>query len=1027
MISRVRPSPLLLSLLVGLLSPLAASCGDDEGGQTGATPVPGAGGSGGGGTAGAGGGTSGSSGQSGGGGGSSGKGGNAGTTPGEPPVPQPGPGEVCEDLGASKVNFYFSPNAIYVAAGKTREVTLTLEPDFCTRRAIDLAVDGAVATLADVGGAVPSPGESATKVAKVDLTHPKVVLTVKGVAEGDSKVTAAIDIDGTVRNAELPVHVMPSVVKTCTGSISGKVNPGGKLGGSADVAGAELGLQAGSDTPVQATEGSTTYDTPVLWTVSAFDATVGCTADIVPAGLVALGPAVTFGPATQKFPRELPMAIPINPALFPDKARLRHLKVSYSGPAFKTPRTIPVGDPRIETMPSGETVLRFVAPRLGTYQAVISPDAGSKVIKRRLTHKAVMGVSMGGGGASIFGLRHHDKFDVVGPLGGPVDWTWMLHHIENNHIGGFAPNDGDTAPAEGEGLLPMPVPQYPYEHPSTFNRWWYEFPREGNGGSFPRNDYTQIFRDLALMHGNPNSQNDIPGAENLPRGVTPDMKSVTGDHTNGECQVFLDPIGGSPDEAKQKEIANSCPAERCKYVDTFQNYYDDEFNPKGKFPVITVCDGSPQDKTKSPYANNWTPNGNDVPLEVGLAVDYNGNGVRDLNEPILRQGHEPWRDSGEDGKLSADEDGYQAGVNEDPAGDDYDAQYNPNGTEGDGRWQEGEPFDDFGLDGVPNTKDSPYDIGEGDGKFTVANGLARFWEQDSRSVMHQWSTPPGGAMTDEAVHRVDLWTDGGTRDLFNFGVDAQHLLGSFVARGRDAAYYTDFSHLPGQKWDDKLNFLPQGMTWEDLPGAMMVRYGPVDPTVQDLLSGSGQHVGTGNEVTARLRSAIYFSGKHWPDAPRTFVEESNQDTAEGAPQCEIIGTCDFQFTDTRGRKGPVTVNVPPGYAHKTQTEVRYPVIYVLHGYGQTPEDLGAAIVFLRNWMNSGLDSSGTRLGRFILVYADGRCRPGPTGEAECIRGTFYADSPREKGGKLESWFLELMNEIDGKFRTMGETTVDWTE
>ncbi len=39
---------------------------------------------------------------------------------------------------------------------------------------------------------------------------------------------------------------------------------------------------------------------------------------------------------------------------------------------------------------------------------------------------------------------------------------------------------------------------------------------------------------------------------------------------------------------------------------------------------------------------------------------------------------------------------------------------------------------------------------------------------------------PGGELSDEALARIDVWTDGGTRDLFNFSVDAQHLVGGFA-------------------------------------------------------------------------------------------------------------------------------------------------------------------------------------------------------------------------------------------------------
>lgn len=917
-----------------------------------------------------------------------------------------------------------SPSTVFVAPGKSRTVTLTLEPDFCARTPVSLSLAGSAATLGAIGGAIPTTATGTTATGKVDLTHPSISVEIKGGSPGSTSLAVSITLPSGNVNATVPVEVVDPAIPSCTGTVSGKVTAGGRVGGDTAVLGASVGLQANADKPAQATEQGFTYDTPVVWAQQPFDASVSCaSAGIVPSGYAALGPAITFGPETSVFPREVPLAIPINGSAFPDKGRLRHLRVAYSGPAFKAPRTVPIADPKIEKTDGG-WVLKFLAPRLGTYQAVVAPDAGTQTKKRRITHRAVMGVSMGGGGTAIFGTRHHDKFDALGPLGGPVDWTWMMDHIEHNHTGGFPTNDGDTVPGPA---LALPKPKYPYEHPSTFNRWWYEYPRNGNGGGFAREEYSQIFRDLALMFGNPNGENKEPNGENLPAGVDPNGKSVVGEHPGRECAVFLDPIDGDPDKAKQQELQATCPQERCKNTQVLKNYYDRDFNPKGKWPVITVCDGAPQDKKKSPYANTWSKDGNDKPLELALAVDYNGNGVRDENEPIVRQGHEPWQDTGPDGLPSEKEPGYQKGVNEDPAGDDYDPQYNPTGTEGNGHYEQGEPFEDVGLDGVPNTKSSPYDFGEGDGKFTTSTGLARFWEEDTRQTLRQQATPPGGPIDDAAISRLDVWTDGGVRDLFNFGVDAQHLTGSLAARGRDSVYYTDFSHLPGQKPGDVGSFLPQATIWEDLPGNVMLRYGAMDPTPQDLIDGSGQHVGSVPELAARLRSALYFIGRRWPDAPRTFVEESATDPADGVETCVLKGNCTFPFTDSRGRVGPVTVTLPPGYASKTQQGVRYPVIYLLHGYGQTPEDLGAAIIFLRNWMNSGLDASATRLPKAIVVYVDGRCRKGPSGESECIRGTFYVDSPRANGAKQESWFLELMSHVDSKYRTMPETTIDWQD
>jgi hypothetical protein len=955
--------------------------------------------------------------------GGAGGGGGAGGEGGEPPLPELHPGELCADENP-RPELSATEARVFVAVGQSRTVKLLAQPDVCVRVPVEIKLtDGSKAQIGSLGGAIPAQVGGASGVARIDLRHPTIEVEIKGVAAGQTTLEASFTLAEKEASISLPIEVLDTTKPSCTGSESGKVTPGGKLGGSAALKGAFLGLQERADQPAQTVVEGTQVASPTLWKVEAFDATVSCGADIVPEGYTALGSAVTFGPEAKRFPRELPMAIPINPALLPEKATMRHVRVAYSGPAFKKPRLIPVADMRLEQAAGGGWVLSFLAPRLGTYQAVIAPDAGTRTFKRKLTHKALIGVSMGGGGTAMFGMRHHDKFDVLAPLGGPVDWTYMLDHIEKNHVAGFLPNDGENPP---QGFAPLPVPRDPYEHPSSFNAWWYEYPREGNGGSFSRGDYTQIFRDLALMYGNPNGENKAPNAEHLAPGIDPNHPAVRGDLPDGDCSVVVEATGKEPNAAKLKELQNKCGAARCKHTQVLEKFYDGRFNPKGKWPVITFCDGGPQDKSKSPYSNQWTGTGNS-PLDLALAVDYNGNGQRDLNEPVIIQGHEPWSDVGEDGVPSSQEPGYQPGVNEDPAGDDYDPQYNPTGTENDGRYQQGEPFEDVGLDGVADTKDSPYDIGEGDGKFTASKGLQNFWNQDAHSAVRQWSTPPAGPLDDKALKRLDLWVDGGYRDLFNFATAGQHLAGTYAARGRTVAYYSRPPTLPGQNPDKPNLFSPENMFWDHLPSAVLMRYGAIDPTKLDLDEGVGQHVGNPLELTARLQSSIYYISQRWPDAPRTLVDKALNDPAPGASDCEIKGACTFEFKDSRGRVGPVAINLPPGYAHKDQQNERYPVIYMLHGYGQSPEDLSAAIIFLGSWMNQGLDSSATRLGKAILVYVDGRCRLGPDGSPECIRGTFYADSPRATGGKLESWFLDLMTHIDKTYRTMGESEVDWPE
>ncbi len=930
-----------------------------------------------------------------------------------------------------------------------RQVRFVLDPDVCKKTPIVFkSSDEEI---------VATPGANHFGLYDAAATVDVTAGTKTGTATLEAKVDRG---DGTFVTATVQVEVLPVDTAdadiACSGSVAMTEFGGSKsLVGKDGLAGASISLPAGAAKP-----NSGSY----LWSVPAFDTEISCGDTEAPAGYRALGPAIQFGPTNKKFQRDVPLSIPINPARLPEKARLRHVAVAYSGPAFVAPRIVPVSDMRIDK--SGEHwALAFKAPRLGSYRAVVLENAGTESFPRRLSHRGIVGVSMGGGGTAMFGMRYHDRFDVLAPMGGPVDLTWMLQHVESNIMGGFRPiTPGTTLPdikmtatqcsSNADclfdetclGVLPgtpgkcafLPAPKDPFEHNSTFNHWWYEYPNKGSGGTFSRTAYVQIFRDFAIMFGNPNSDNLTPGAENLPAGVRPDDPAVIGNRTTDECHIWVDPLDG-PDKATQEERANNCPKERCANTLTLQNYFDDEFNPDGTFPVITFCDGSPQLENLSPYANTWTPQGNNFPIELALAVDYNANGVRDEMEPVIRAGHEPWSDFGTDGKASVDEPGYIAAVNDDPAGDDYDPQYNPTGTEGNYRYDVGEPYKDVGIDGVANTKQQPaggwqkdgdgYDVGEGDGKFTVTRGLQRFWDRDAHSIAARTSKDvPAGEVDDAALRRLDIYTDGGTRDLFNFVVDGQHLAGAFLGRKRHVTYYSDFNEQPGLDPANTTGFNPALVNYDDMAGIVLQRYGKVDPTQTDIDSGSGQHVGTATEVIDRIRSGLSFILSRWREPElRTLVLDSNDDPVDTATTCEIAGTCKMDFVTKAGRKGPLAISLPPGYAHKLQQDRRYPVVYILHGYGQEPDDLAGVSSVIRTFMNQSADSMESRMPKAILVFVDGRCRTGPDGKAECIRGTFFGQSPLAQGAKMEDFWLELMEFVDKNYRTMGDAEVMWSE
>ncbi len=210
-----------------------------------------------------------------------------------------------------------------------------------------------------------------------------------------------------------------------------------------------------------------------------------------------------------------------------------------------------------------------------------------------------------------------------------------------------------------------------------------------------------------------------------------------------------------------------------------------------------------------------------------------------------------------------------------------------------------------------------------------------------------------------------------------------------------------------------------------------VRYGAMDATQQQILLGDGQHVGTAAQLLNRLLFGFYFVAQRWPDADRTRSEVSiDKPIAEAAgpfsADCLVQGRCEHFFTGPKTKRtGPIAVTLPPGYAHADNKarDVRYPVVYVLHGYGQDPRDLEAVALVTNNFMNDGTRASVNRLPKFIVVYVDGRCRT-QDGRPECIQGSFYVDSSRPGGPQFDAWFDEVIDFVDTTFRTMKPSEVD---
>lgn len=991
------------------------------------------------------------------------------TAPGGPAGPQLNPGELCDPQNTASVVVHFDPPSVIIAPGQTRAVRMLVDPDICAPTPALFTTDNA-----NVAAAPLNP--------TLDLRHATYDFTVQGGAIGTANITAAVTLPASASTGTLTVDVRSADIPTCATADAASAN---LSAGHDSLTGTGSLADAAMSVPDAAFTNTNEYTLPT------FPGHVACAADIAsgaPGGLIKLGPAVTFAAdspidSNKILRRELDLKIPINPAAMPAGGRWRHLQVVFSSPLAKTPRVMPIASPRIEKQSDGNYALLFSSPYFGTYQVATTQDAGSLHRSRHLTHRAVIGFSMGGGGAATFGLRHHDQFDVVGALGGPSDWTWLLWFIENFETGGFCPASNPNCAKTAPNLYPI---NEPYAHTDDFEHWWSQN-GSGTGGHFPRNEYVQIFTDLALMRGNPNGQNADPNLSFMARGPTATDPFMVGNTTGlppgTSCQFSLEPIslkqgdlgydgGVDTENAIEKQIQTQCSLSRCDPANAWiakTGYYDGTYNPDGQQQVISFCDGAqtPQDsdnqsnpKATYGYEDTWVQpttgaGGNAVPVDFALAVDLNKNGIRDQGEPIIHQGHEPFTDSGIDGLLDANEPGFNAQTNPDPNQDDYDPQLNPSGTEGDHVYQLGEPFQDVGLDGVANTAlTNPYgDVGEGDGKYTMSTGLQNWYAIDPHGILRQTVTNiPGGVMDDAALQRFDILSDGGVRDIFNFETVARHLEGAIASRKkadgtqlRSTAFYNGFQFLPGEPSDPN-NFIAADIRWNDVVGMPSVRYGDIDASVKDILLGDGQHVGTAPQLLDRLQTAFFYVGKTWVDADRKQTELATVDPETSTKNelgvtCEITGTCEKIFTGpVTKRTGPIAITLPPGYGLAENAGTTYPVLYVLHGYGQDPRDLEALALLTNNFMNDGLRSYATRLPKFIVVYVDGRCRdvsdpnhPTSPGFPECVQGTFYLNSTRPAAGgnvggvQLDSWFDEVVGYIDQNYRTMPASDVDVVE
>ena len=906
----------------------------------------------------------------------------------------------------------FSHPTVGVTPGAVRTLSFDLGDNTCEVVELDFT--------ASTPGIVSFPA-----TATIDSRRTSVPFEVTGIAPGSTVITARLR--GRDFMATLNVDVVAPNTPTCTGMRMGRIEPNGvRLEGTGMLEHAALMLPAG------AAAGDVQFRVP------AFDATVACApSEAIPAGYTALGPAISFTSATvNRFPREIEFSLPISLALLPSRAHRGHVEIAYTGPGITTPRIVAMTSP-VFAGEAGNGTLRFLAQRLGTYRAVVRSDA-PRSYTRTYNRRAILGFSMGGSGSGRIGLSHPELFDFVAPLGGPTEWTYLLEYIRRYHLGGFCTFEerlADTTGRCNQATTERPPfrPNEFMEHTQSFENWWYADGHDGNGGTFDRNSYISIFRDLAAMFGNPNTDTD---GFDVARPLTPSI-APPGTPESWRLMPDRDRCAAG---AGHITIPGRCPTAAVGDACTAppgNPWYDDEYNPDGRWDIISFCDGA----QRAGDTGNWDPMGSQyVPIEVAYAVDVNHNGLRDAGEPVIRNGRETFDDFGCDRIPSAMEPGYNAVLNPDPAGDDYDFVYNPTGTETNYDWDgegtcpagQSERFDDFGIDGVNNTPQlvtgmptSGWDVGEGDGRFNRTRGADRMISSSPRAQVRGYRDRLGvyhPGVSAATLDGFDIILDGGVRDLFNWSVQGNHTLGGFAARGLPVRYYNGFASLHMDGRTDGFEYAR--VPWRELGRRVMTRYGSIDASEADQMAGDGEHVGTVDQLFNRVQSPLAQMSALWPGGDRVRRPDAACERISGS--CDHINVINDNFTSSVGREGPFGLVLPPGYFDESQAGTCYPIVYFLHGYGMDPTQLTAIGLVLWGAMNATMVPEHQRIQKMIFAFPDGRCR-----NAECLRGTFYTNAPEStpNGAQMETWLLELDEHIrnDMGVRVCAPETVTVTE
>lgn len=295
--------------------------------------------------------------------------------------------------------------------------------------------------------------------------------------------------------------------------------------------------------------------------------------------------------------------------------------------------------------------------------------------------------------------------------------------------------------------------------------------------------------------------------------------------------------------------------------------------------------------------------------------------------------------------------------------------------------------------------------------FSKDSARARFLASDPARSVAAW---------DRATReRMGFYLDGGIRDVFQFGIHASRLFERLAASDPEARRFEGVGDFPGAPASED-TFRPLELPDEALPRTMLYLYGDPDASPAQIEAGDGDHVGGSRQVVNRLLLFLRWISARW-----AHLEDPPSDASSFFSRARSLR---YRSEALGGLERDFAVVLPPGYEAPENAGAHYPVLYLLHGYGQRAAGSGG---FWESFLlTDGFMASGA-LRKMILVFPSGRCcqKNPTTGEAictegseegfrpECHAGSFYARSTRT-GRDYEEAVLELVRHVDAEFRTL---------